>query len=107
VRVSVVVLTASAVSYAATPIEKQTLFEAGKGGYVLYRIPGITVTPGGTILVHCEGRQGAGDWTQQDIILRRSTDGGKTWSKPTVVSKRPPNLVPSSPPIRPWCALQR
>jgi sialidase-1 len=81
---------------AADPfLEKVDLFKAGEGGYVMYRIPGVTVTPKGTILVHCEGRQGSGDWTQQDILLRRSTDNGKTWTEPKVLSKRPPDLQPN------------
>jgi sialidase-1 len=81
---------------AAEPVlEKTDLFTAGQGGYVMCRIPGVCVSKRGTLLVYCEGRQGSGDWTQQDILLRRSTDGGKTWSDPKVLSKRPPNLQPN------------
>src|SRR4051812_47953906 len=67
---------------AATPLlEKLDLFEAGKDGYALYRIPGIVVTPKGTVLAYCEARKTAkGDWGTIDIMLRRSTDGGKTWA---------------------------
>jgi sialidase-1 len=65
----------------AEPIlEKIDLFEAGKGGYLLYRIPGIVVTPKGTLLAYCEARKHSGsDWDAIEILLRRSTDGGKTW----------------------------
>jgi sialidase-1 len=68
--------------YAAPPsIEKSDLFEAGKDGYSLYRIPGIVVTPKGSLLAYCEARKTErGDWGTIDIMLRRSTDGGKTWS---------------------------
>src|SRR3954447_3961267 len=67
---------------AAEPLlEKIDLFEAGKDGYALYRIPGIVVTPKGTVLAYCEARKTAkGDWGTIDIMLRRSTDGGKTWA---------------------------
>src|ERR1019366_9633424 len=66
---------------AAEPLfEKVDLFEAGKDGYVLYRIPGIAVTKKGTVLAYCEARKNSGsDWDHIDILLRRSSDGGKTW----------------------------
>ncbi len=66
---------------AAEPLLHQTdLFVAGKEGYTLYRIPGIVVTTRGTLLAYCEARKGKGnDWDPIDILLRRSSDGGKTW----------------------------
>ncbi len=61
-------------------LEKVDLFEANKDGYALYRIPGIVVTKKGTVLAYCEARKNAGgDWGQIDLMLRRSTDSGKTW----------------------------
>jgi sialidase-1 len=67
---------------AAEPLLVQTdLFEAGKDGYALYRIPGIVCTAKGTLLAYCEARKSnRGDWGTIDIMLRRSTDGGRTWS---------------------------
>jgi len=66
--------------------DKQTLFEARTGGYHSYRIPGIVVTPGGTVQAYCESRQGrGGDWDPIDIRIRRSTDGGVTWYPARVV----------------------
>ncbi len=69
-------------SSAAEPLlEKVDVFEAGKDGYALYRIPGIIVTKKGTVLAYCEARRtGKSDWDTIDIMLKRSTDGGKTWS---------------------------
>ena len=55
------------------------LFLSGQEGYPTYRIPSLLVTQQGTLLVFCEGRAGLGDHNQNDIILKRSTDGGKTW----------------------------
>src|SRR5262252_942190 len=74
---------------AAEPrLEKTDLFEAGKGGHKLYRIPGIVVTAKGTILAYCEARKYTGlDWDDIEILLRRSTDGGKTWSEPAGLSR--------------------
>jgi sialidase-1 len=67
---------------AAEPfLEKVDLFEANTDGYALYRIPGIVVTAKGTVLAYCEARKtGKTDWDTIDILLRRSTDGGRTWS---------------------------
>ena len=60
---------------------KVDLFTAAQDGYKLYRIPGIAVTKRGTVLAYCEARKSdRGDWGTIDIMLRRSTDGGKTWS---------------------------
>lgn len=69
-------------SHAGEPLlEKQPLFVAGTDGYALYRIPGIVVTAKGTVLAYCEARRtGKSDWDTIDLFLRRSTDGGRTWS---------------------------
>ncbi len=62
-------------------LEKVDVFEAGKDGYEIYRIPGIVVTRKGTVLAFCEARKSSrGDWGTIDIMLRRSSDGGRTWS---------------------------
>jgi sialidase-1 len=64
---------------AAARVEKTLLFEAGDGGYAVFRIPGIVVTTEGTVLAYCVGRKTPSDWADIDIYLRRSTDGGQTW----------------------------
>jgi sialidase-1 len=76
---------------AAQPfLEKTDLFVAGRDGYVSYRIPALLATPKGTLLAFCEARASArGDWGPIDILLRRSTDGGKTWSDPKKVADVP------------------
>lgn len=81
---------------AAEPFFKSIdLFQAGKGGYALYHIPGIVVTAKGTVLAWCEARQKGGDWDQIEILLRRSTDDGRTWSDaskfPEVPGPKPKN----------------
>jgi len=63
-------------------LEQSDLFKAGEGGYALYHIPGLVVTSRGTVLAWCEARRRGGDWDDIRILLRRSTDDGKTWSAP-------------------------
>ncbi len=59
------------------------LYEANTGGYAHYRVPAIAVSPAGTVMVVVEARASArGDWGLQDILLKRSFDGGKTWDEP-------------------------
>lgn len=71
---------------AATPfLEKSDLWQADKE-YFQYRIPGIVVTKSGTVLVYCEARRTGNDWASIDILLRRSTDGGRTFSEPKVIA---------------------
>ena len=73
---------AGCLSSGAQPVLiKSDVFKAGAEGYALYRIPGIVVTRQGTVLAYCEARRtGKSDWDTIDILLRRSMDGGKTWS---------------------------
>lgn len=62
------------------------LFEKGMEGYTCFRIPAMVVTPRGTILVFAEGRKGGcSDTGDIDLVLKRSEDGGKTWSDLQVV----------------------
>jgi len=65
-----------------------TLFTAGEGGYFVYRIPGVIVSNRGTLLAWCEARKhNASDWGHIDIQMRRSTDGGNTWSAPQTINR--------------------
>lgn len=76
---------------AAEPfIEKRDLFIVGEDpAFSLYHIPGIVVTAKGTVLAWCEARKraaGVSDWDDIRILLRRSTDEGKTWSAPKSIA---------------------
>lgn len=44
-----------------------------------YRIPSLLVTKKGSVLAFSERRLGLHDHAQNDIVLKRSTDSGKTW----------------------------
>lgn len=74
-------------SHAAPVLEKQSLFQAGTEGYFTYRIPGLLVTKGGAVLATVEARRGrGGDWDDNDVLLRRSLDGGRTWEKRRLIA---------------------
>lgn len=58
------------------------VFKPGEDGYHTYRIPAIVKTKAGTLLAFAEGRvNNWGDHGDIDLVAKRSTDGGKTWSK--------------------------
>jgi len=62
------------------------VFVSGRDGYHTYRIPAVIVTKKGTVLAFCEGRKkGRSDAGDIDLLLKRSTDGGKTWSPQQIV----------------------
>jgi len=57
------------------------VFISGAEGYKTFRIPAIIGLKDGTLLAFCEGRvNGAADFGDIKIVLKRSTDHGKTWS---------------------------
>ncbi len=56
------------------------VFTSGSEGYPSIRIPAVIVTRTGTVLAFAEGRMRPADQAENDIILKRSTDGGLTWS---------------------------
>jgi sialidase-1 len=77
-------LLVSITSYAQT--DTMSLFKAGDDGYKSYRIPALVTTPKGSLLAFCEGRRnGAGDAGDIDMLVKRSTDGGRTWTAQQVI----------------------
>lgn len=56
------------------------VFTSGAEGYASIRIPSVIVTKAGTVLAFAEGRQRPTDQAENDIVMKRSTDGGRTWS---------------------------
>jgi sialidase-1 len=76
------------------------VFVSGQEGYHTFRIPALLVTPRGTLLAFCEGRKhGRSDFGDIDLVLKRSTDGGKTWSKLQVVWDDGPNTCGNPCPV--------
>ncbi|MFN7142066.1 MAG: exo-alpha-sialidase, partial [Limisphaerales bacterium] len=70
----------------AEALIQNDIFIAGTDGYHTYRIPSLIVTKKGTLLAFAEGRKNnRTDTGDIDIVLKRSTDGGKTWSAQQIV----------------------
>ncbi|CAM5412252.1 sialidase family protein [Streptomyces aurantiogriseus] len=62
-------------------------YVSGQDGYASFRIPAAVTTRQGTLLAFAEGRRdGPGDTGDIDLVVRRSTDGGRTWGPLTVVA---------------------
>ena len=67
----------------STPV---TVYKSGTGGYKSFRIPAIIKLPNNDLLTFCEGRvANAGDFGNIDIVVKRSSDKGNTWSALQVV----------------------
>ncbi len=67
-------------------INQKDLFVSGSEGYHTYRIPALLVSKKGTVMAFCEGRKtGRSDTGDIDMLVKRSEDGGKTWSKQQVI----------------------
>lgn len=69
--------------------DQQVLFKASQDpGYACFRIPAIVRTTKGTLLAFAEGRVlNCGDAADIDIVVKRSTDGGRTWGPLRVVNE--------------------
>ncbi|GAA2812244.1 hypothetical protein GCM10010522_32510 [Kribbella solani] len=65
--------------------DEQTLWDASSGPLANYHVHGLTVLPDDTILAFCEGRHEVCDAGPRDLLMRRSTDKGDTWSESQVV----------------------
>lgn len=77
-------------AFSAPGFTETVVFQAGQDGYFTYRIPGIVVTARGTVLVYNEARRNSSsDWGTIDLVMRRSTDGGRTFSPPRIVAHAP------------------
>src|SRR6476469_5867818 len=64
------------------------VFRAGSDGYSCYRIPAMVTTRSGVILAVADGRitNCADIPNPLDLVLKRSTDNGRSWSPPHVIA---------------------
>ena len=76
---------------AAEPsFERHDVFVGGQDGCKAYRLPSAVVTRDGTLLVFCDGRMlSLSDFGKINPVVRRSTDGGRTFSEMRVLDRAP------------------
>ena len=75
-------------------------FKRGAEGYAYFRIPAMVITNNETVLAFAEGRvNGREDSGDIDIVLKRSTDRGKTWSELIVVKNDGVNRCSNPAPV--------
>jgi sialidase-1 len=70
----------------AVILDSHVLFEQGENGVHTFRIPVVIKAQNGDILAFAEARQD--DWADTgniDIVMKRSTDGGSSWSPMSTV----------------------
>ena len=81
-------------------VQQTDLFVRGQDNAACYRIPSLTVTKQGTLLAFCEARRNnCSDTGDIDLVLRRSTDGGKTFGEIQVVWDDGPNTCGNPCPV--------
>ncbi|GMU21927.1 MAG: hypothetical protein AMXMBFR13_20150 [Phycisphaerae bacterium] len=86
VMASLLVLGAPAVSAEQPTCERTDVFIGGQDGYHTYRIPALAVSAKGTVLAFCEGRKNSPrDDGDIDLLVKRSEDGGRTWSRQSII----------------------
>lgn len=72
--------------------EHTVLFRSGDAGSKYYRIPALVTTAEGTVLAVADRRNDSqGDLPNQiDLVVRRSTDNGRTWGPQIVIAQHTP-----------------
>lgn len=68
-------------------LTQQIVFENGSEGYNVFRIPAVIRAGNGDLLIFCEAREG-GDASAIDLVMKRSTDDGKSWGELQVVQDK-------------------
>ena len=82
---------AVAVSAAGEPsLRHVDVFRSGQDGYKIYRIPAIETAADGSLIAVAEARKYSGadpgyHDNDIDLVCKRSTDGGRTWSAQQIV----------------------
>jgi len=83
-----------------TSVRQEALFE--HDGQDFFRIPGLLVTREGTLLAFCQQRKGSvsDHGHESDNLVRRSDDGGATWSPAAVIATKPGIDVHNGPAVQ-------
>src|SRR5882757_8733690 len=65
---------------AGAAVESTVVFRSETRGYNTFRIPAVVKAANGDLLAFAEGRKTSrSDTGDIDLLLKRSSDGGKTW----------------------------
>ncbi|OHB67987.1 MAG: hypothetical protein A2V70_09810 [Planctomycetes bacterium RBG_13_63_9] len=100
VAILLLVISASTIAAETASVDQLDVCLSGQHGYHTYRIPSLIVTNKATVLAFCEGRRnGRGDSGDIDLLLRRSTDGGLTFSRQEIVWDDGPNTCGNPCPV--------
>lgn len=76
------------------------IFESGTEGYSSFRIPAIVTTNSGKLLAFAEGRvNGRSDTGDIDLVMKSSTDEGKTWGPLNVIWNDGENVCGNPAPV--------
>jgi len=69
----------------------QDVFVTGENNIHTYRIPSLITTNNGTVIALCDARVNKGNDAPNniDLVMKKSTDGGKTWSESKVIADFP------------------
>ena len=91
-------LVAGALLLSATALSSQSVplidvFVGGQDGYPAYRIPALVTTKRGTLLAFAEARATLRDHAENDIVLKRSTDHGRTWGPMQLIDEDGTNAL--------------
>ena len=81
-------------------IDKRVIFNRGENGVHTYRIPALVQAKDGTLLAFAEARwNSASDTGNIDLVLKRSTDGGRTWGPVITVWDNGENVCGNPSPV--------
>jgi len=76
------------------------IFVSGDEGYQCFRIPATIVAPNGDVLAFAEGRTNScSDAGEIDLVFKRSTDHGRTWSPLQVLWHKEGHTVGNPAPV--------
>ena len=76
------------------------VYQAGEAGFHTFRIPSLLPARNGTLLAFAEARrEGAADAGDIDLVLKRSRDGGASWSPLQVIGDDGANTVGNPCPV--------
>ncbi len=73
---------------AANPPALADVFVPQTDGFVAIRIPSVVVSRHGVVIAFAEGRAANSDQAKNKIIMKRSLDGGQSWSPRSIIARR-------------------